>query len=70
MKQIISIILTLSLLCIGSLAVAEGQRGPGGRGGRGGAGGGTDKSGDAELQAMIAETAPKFQLLTYEDAET
>ena len=36
MKQIISIILALSLLCVGSLAVAEGQRGPGGRGGAGG----------------------------------
>ena len=67
MKQIISIILALSLLCIGSFAVAEGQRGPGGRGG---AGGGTDKSGDAELQTMITEITPKFQLLTYEDAET
>ena len=30
----------------------------------------TDKSGDAELQTMIAEVAPKFQLMTYEDAET
>ena len=36
----------------------------------GGNGGGTDKSGDAELQTMIAEVAPKFRLLTYEDAET
>ena len=39
-------------------------------GGRMGGGGQTDKSSDAELQAMIAEVAPKFQLLTYEDAET
>ena len=74
MKQIFSLILVLSLLCIGSLAIAEGQRGQGARGGqggmRGGAGGMTDKSSDAELQAMIAEIAPKFQLLTYEDAET
>lgn len=76
MKKIISVILALSLLCTSALALAEngnnGQRGPGGgRGGmRGGDGGGTDKSGDAELQAMIAETAPEFQLLTYEDTET
>ena len=74
MKQIISLILALSLLCAGSLAIAEGQRGPGGRSGqggmRGGVGGMTDKSSDAELQTMIAEIAPKFQLLTYEDVET
>ncbi len=70
MKQIISIILALSLLCVCSLAMAEGQRGPGGRGGRGGAGGGVDKSNDTELQTMIAEAAPKFQLLTYDDVET
>ena len=37
---------------------------------RGGNGGGTDKSSDTELQSMITEVAPKFQLLTYEDAET
>ncbi|MBQ9251394.1 MAG: pyrroline-5-carboxylate reductase [Clostridia bacterium] len=37
---------------------------------RGGMGGGVDKSSDTELQEMIAEVAPKFQLLTYEDAET
>lgn len=55
----------------------NGNGGPGGRGGNGGPGGGQragggrpDKSEDAELQAMIAETKPKFQLLTYEDAET
>lgn len=75
MKKILSVILSLSLLCTGTIALAEGGMrnsggGPGGRGGRGGAGGGTDKSGDAELQTMIAEIAPKFQLLTYEDAET
>ena len=74
MKQIISLILALSLLCVSSLAFAEGQRGQGGQGGqggmRGGAGGVTDKSSDAELQAMITDVAPKFQLLTYEDAET
>ena len=42
----------------------EGQGGPGGqRGGRM-----QDKSSDTELQAMISEVAPKFELLTYEDA--
>ena len=40
--------------------------GPGGRQG----GGQTDKSSDTELQAMIAEVAPKFELLTYEDEES
>ena len=80
MKKVISVILALSLLCTFGAAFAEGgpgggrggQGGPGGggRGGNGGNGGGTDKSGDAELQAMIAEVAPKFQLLTFEDAES
>ena len=40
MKQIISLILALSLLCVGSFALAEGQRGQGGRGGQGGMHGG------------------------------
>ena len=75
MKKIISMVLALSLLCAAGTAFAEGPGGMrGGNGGpgsmRGGNGGGTDKSGDAELQTMIAEVAPKFQLLTYEDAET
>ena len=71
MKQIISLILALTLLCAVSLAFAESMGGRGGQGGmRGGAGGVTDKSSDAGLQAMITEVAPKFQLLTYEDAET
>ena len=78
MKKIIAMILALSLICMGTVALAEnpgdGQRGQGGRNGQGGmrdgAGGTTDKSGDAELQTMITEVAPKFQLLTYEDEET
>ena len=77
MKKIISAVLALSLLFAVGAAFAEGpagrggNRGPGGPGGmRGGNGGGTDKSGDTELQAMIADVAPKFRLLTYEDAET
>ena len=44
----------------------EGQGGPGGQRG----GGMQDKSSDTELQAMISEVAPKFELLTYEDAES
>ena len=76
MKKIISMVLALSLLCTFGAAFAESPAGRGGNGGRnggqggmrGGNGGGTDKSGDAVLQAMIAEVAPKFQLLTYEDA--
>ena len=76
-KRWIALILVLSLLCAGGLSFAEGPNGGrrdeygGGQGGRrGGAGGMTDKSGDAELQAMIAEVAPQFQLMTFEDAET
>ena len=50
MKQIISLILALTLLCAVSLAFAESMGGRGGQGGmRGGAGGVTDKSSDAEL---------------------
>ena len=78
MKKIISMVLALSLFCTVGLAFAEGPGGRGGNGGsggrqggmRGGNGGGTDKSSDTELQSMITEVAPKFQLLTYEDAET
>ncbi len=74
MKKIISLVLALSLLCAVGAAFAEGPGGRGGNGGpggrQGGNGGSTDKSSDAALQAMIIEVAPKFQLLTYEDAET
>ncbi len=70
MKKILSLILAFSLLFASAAAFADGPNN-GGRGGmRGGNGGGTDKSGDTELQAMIAETAPRFQLLTFEDAES
>ncbi len=71
MKRLISLLLVLSLFCTAGAAFAEapGRGHNGGQGGmRGGNGGGTDKSGDAELQAMIADVAPRFQLLTYEDA--
>lgn len=71
MKRIIAIILSLTLLCSMNVLPAYAQEGPGGnRGMRGGAGGGVDKSGDAELQAMIADVVPKFQLLRFEDADT
>ena len=73
-KKMIAIILTLAMLTATGCAFAEGPRGnggPGGNGGmRGGAGGSVDKSGDTELQAILAEVQDKFQLLTYEDAET
>lgn len=67
MKKVIALLLTTALLCVAVPAFAEGQRGSGPNGGRGGAGTGVDKSGDEELQAMIAEVAPQFQLLTYDD---
>ncbi|MBQ8094981.1 MAG: pyrroline-5-carboxylate reductase [Clostridia bacterium] len=79
MKKIICMVLALVLLCTAVVSFAEGPGGGrggnggpgGGQGGmRGGNGGGTDKSGDAELQTMITEVAPKFQLLTYDDAES
>ena len=57
------------LICMGPREGMGG--GPNGERGGGRMGGGqTDKSSDAELQAMIAEVAPKFQLLTYEDEKT
>jgi hypothetical protein len=78
MKRLFSILLTLALLCTAFTAFAEAQGGfggrggngggPGGNGGMGGGGGSVDKSGDAELQAMIEDVVPKYQLLTFEDA--
>ena len=72
MKKLISICLLLALLCSGVTAFAEGGPGNGQRGGmRGGNGGGVDKTSDSELQSMIADVAPQFQLMTYEeDGET
>ena len=76
MKKVISLLLALSLFCMAGAAFAEGHGGGrGGNGGgqgvmRGGNGGGNDKSSDTKLQTMIAEVAPKFQLLSYEDTET
>lgn len=72
MKKLISICLLLTLLCSGVTAFAEGGPGNGQRGGmRGGNGGGVGKTSDSELQSMIADVAPQFQLMTYEeDGET
>ncbi len=79
MKRFICLLMAVVMLMTGAAVFAEEQQGgrpdgerQGGRmgGGRMGGGGQADKSSDAELQAMIAEVAPKFQLLTYEDEET
>ena len=69
MKRLFVLILSLMLLCTVGVSAAQ-AAGPGGnRGMRGGAGGGVDKSGDAGLQSMITDVVPKFQLLTFEDAD-
>ena len=83
MKRLICVLMAVVMMVMGMTAFAEngGFGGPGGGrmgggpngergGGRMGGGGGQDKSSDEELQSMIAEVAPKFQLLTFEDAET
>ena len=79
MKRLVCMVLVIAMMATGMMAFAEntGPRGgmgggPNGErgGGRMGGGGQTDKSSDAQLQTMIAEVAPKFQLLTYEDAQT
>lgn len=82
MKRLICMVLSVLMLMTGVVALAEdggmmGGRGMGGPGGgmggpRMGGGGGrmNDKSSDTELQAMIAEVAPKFQLLTFTDPDT
>ena len=79
MKRLFCMVLAIAMMATGMMAFAEntGPRGgmgggPNGErgGGRMGGGGQADKSSDAQLQAMIAEVAPKFQLLTYEDAQT
>ena len=70
MKQILSMVLVLTLI-VSFSAAAFAAGGPfGGRGAPGGMGGGTDKSGDDALQAMIAEVAPLFSVDEYTDAET
>ena len=72
MKRFVCVMMAVMMLIMGTVVYAErgGFGGPNGGGMRGGAGGGVDKSGDAELQAMIADIVPKYQLLTFDDAET
>ena len=67
MKKLFFTALLAAILGISSVS-AQGQNGQ--RGGRGGNGGAVDKSADTELQTMIAEVAPLFQLITWEDPET
>jgi len=74
MKMMLSLFLVLSLVCTAGFAFGEGPGGGGGPFGGNGQGRGgqgmTDKSGDTVLQSMIAEIAPRFQLMTFEDTET
>ena len=78
MKRFVCILMVMVMLVsCGAFAEARGGNHEGGRMGGGPNGGGgrmgggqADKSSDTELQAMIAEIAPKFTLMTYEDAET
>lgn len=72
MKRLIALVLVLMLACVAIAEEGGMGRGPGGQGGPGGrqGGGGVDKSSDETLQTMIAEVAPKFQLLTFTDPET
>ena len=85
MKRLFCMVLVVAMVAMGMAALAEGEgprggfgggpngeRGAGGPNGGGGrmGGGQADKSSDEALQAMIAEVAPKFQLLTFDDAET
>lgn len=73
MKRFVCAVLAIMMMVMGTAVYAErgGFGGPGGGpgGGRMG-GGGVDKSGDAELQEMIERIVPKYQLLTFDDAET
>ena len=72
MKRILVGCLSLALLIMAGCAFADGERGPGGGFGapEGNRGGRTDKSGDTQLQAILAEVQDQFQLLTYEDEES
>ena len=77
MKRFVCAVLAVMMMVTGTVVYAErggfggpNGGGPGGGGMRGGAGGGVDKSSDAQLQAMISDIMPKYQLLTFDDAET
>ena len=72
MKKIFFAVLLAVLMSMTSVSAQgpdgghNGQRG----GNRGGNGGGVDKSSDTELQKMITEIIPQFELVTWEDPET
>ena len=80
MKRLFCAVLAVVMMLAGMAALAEGEgprggfggeRGAGGPNGGGRMGGGqADKSSDAQLQAMITEVAPRFQLMTFEDGES
>ncbi len=70
-KQLLAVLLAV-LVSIASVSAQGPAGGPNGQrgGNRGGNGGGADKSSDAELQKMITEIIPQFELVTREDPET
>ena len=70
-KQLLAVLLAV-LVSIASVSAQGPAGGPNGQrgGNRGGNGGGADKSSDAELQKMITEIIPQFELVTWEDPET
>ena len=72
MKRLILAVITALLISIASVSAQGPAGGPNGQrgGNRGGNGGGVDKSSDAELQKMITEIIPQFDLVTWEDPET
>ena len=72
MKKILLAVLLTVLMSVASVSAQGPDGGPNGQrgGNRGGNGGGVDKSSDAELQKMITEIIPQFELVTWEDPET
>lgn len=72
MKKILLAVLLAVLMNMASVSAQGPDGGPNGQrgGNRGGNGGGVDKSSDAELQKMITEIIPQFELVTWEDPET
>ncbi len=72
MKKLLLAVLLAVLMSMASVSAQGPDGGPNGQrgGNRGGNGGGVDKSSDAELQKMITEIIPQFELVTWEDPET
>ena len=73
LRKMMSVMLSCMLLLMVTGAVAEesvGGRGMQQGGGMRAGGGAVDKSGDAELQTMIAEVVPQFELLSFTDDES